>query len=91
MLDNPHPTNPEWVLYDPLEKPAPRGCNLVLINEHGVLILGQWYEGALAWGFKPKIPDSVKLRVSQRLQKQQEESGSTHGSQPEVRQSHDCP
>ncbi len=64
MADPMHPTNGEWELFDPLLKPAPRGCSLLLINEGGVLIIGQWYEGALAWGYKPTIPATVKARVS---------------------------
>jgi hypothetical protein len=66
-----HPTNPRWVLFDPKEFPAPRGADLLLINEGGVLIRGQWYEGALAWGYKPVIPATVKARLTQK-QKQSE-------------------
>ena len=29
----------------------------------GVLIVGQWYDGALAWGYKPTIPQSVKDKI----------------------------
>jgi hypothetical protein len=62
MNDKLHPTEQVTTLYDPLINPPPKGVSLLLINEGGVLIIGQWYEGALAWGYKPKIPQSVKIR-----------------------------
>lgn len=62
MSDPKHPTNPNWELFDPDIRPAPRGKDLLLINEGGVLITGTWYDGALAWGDKPRIPESVKLK-----------------------------
>ena len=61
-----HPTRQEWELFDPQISPPPRGVSLLLINEGGVLIVGQWYEGALAWGLKPRIPKTVKARIAQR-------------------------
>lgn len=61
-----HPTNGEWELYDPLVHPPPRGVSLLLINPGGVLQIGQWYEGALAWGKKPRIPATVKSRLTQK-------------------------
>jgi len=67
-----HPTNAEWVLQDPVLNPAPRGVNLILVNEGGSLITGQWYEGAIAWGLKPKLPETVKARLTQKLQQQRE-------------------
>lgn len=63
MADPKHPTNAEWELFDPLEYEPPRGVSLLLINEGGVLVIGQWYEGALAWGYKPGIPETVKKRM----------------------------
>lgn len=72
MSDPKYPTNGEWVLEDPLIKPAPKGVNLILVNEGGSLITGQWYEGAIAWGFRPKVPETVKARLTQKLQKQRE-------------------
>lgn len=62
MSDHIHPTNPTWELFDPLVHEPPRGVNLLLINEGGVLIVGPWYAGAQAWGFKPRVPQSVKDR-----------------------------
>ena len=51
-------------LFDPLIKPAPKGATLLIIQEGGVLIKSQWYEGAIAWGYLPKIPQTVKDRIS---------------------------
>lgn len=72
MSDPRHPTNAEWVLEDPVLNPAPKGVILILVNEGGSLITGQWYEGAIAWGFKPKVPETVKARLTQKLQQQRE-------------------
>jgi hypothetical protein len=63
MSDPKHPTNPTWELFDPLIRQAPKGKDLLLINEDGVLITGTWYAGALAWSYKPTIPASVKARM----------------------------
>ena len=52
-------------LYDPLVNAPPRGAMLLVINEGGVLIKSAWYEGALAWGYLPRIPESVKARMLQ--------------------------
>lgn len=83
MADPMHPVNPDWVLFDPTEHSPPKGVNLLLINEGGTLIVGPWYDGARAWGYKPRIPSSVKARQLQRLQKQKEESESFHACQSE--------
>jgi hypothetical protein len=48
MSDPKHPTNQSWELFDPALHPPPKGANLLLINEGGVLIIGPWYAGALA-------------------------------------------
>ena len=59
---NDHPTNPDWQLFDPLLVAPPIGVSLLIINEGGTLIVSPWYAGALAWGYKPKIPLTVKAR-----------------------------
>lgn len=65
MTDLRHPTAPVTELFDPLIYPPPRnGEQLLLINRGGVLIIGPWHDGFLAWGFKPRIPDSVKARMA---------------------------
>jgi len=63
MADPLHPTNSEWELFDPKLHKPPVGCSLLVINEGGVLVISPWYEGALAWGYKPGIPQSVKDRL----------------------------
>ena len=67
MSDPLHPTNAQWFLYDPELHQAPVGVSLLLINEGGSLIQGHWQAGCLAWGYKPKVPASVKARESARL------------------------
>jgi len=55
-------TAPVTVLFDPLIYPPPAGTLLLVINEGGVLIKSHWYSGALAWGYLPQIPETVKQR-----------------------------
>ena len=63
MSDPKHPTAPAAELFDPEIKPPPKnGEHLLLINPGGVLIIGPWHAGCLAWGFKPRIPQTVKDR-----------------------------
>jgi hypothetical protein len=78
MADKFHPTNRSWELFDPAVHVPPRGVNLLLINEGGVLIIGTWYKGALAWGYKPVIPATVKARLT----KQKQQSESQYGREP---------
>lgn len=66
MSDPKHPTNPAWELFDPLVNKPPKGVDLLLINNGGVLVIGKWYIGALAWGRKPGIPQSVKDRLNKK-------------------------
>ena len=80
MSDFLHPTNQQWELFDPLLHPPPRGVSLILINEGGVMITGQWYQGAIAWGMKPKIPATVKARLTEKQKQQRENS---NASKPE--------
>jgi len=63
MSDPAHPTNETWELFDPEIYSPPRGVNLLMINPGGVLIVGTWIESSVAWGFKPRIPQTVKDRM----------------------------
>ena len=65
MSDQLHPTNPDWVLFDPeIKVPPTNGEVLLLVTEGGILTTGPWKDGHfVAWGYKPKVPDSVKLRI----------------------------
>ena len=67
MSDPKHPTNRAWELFDPHLHAPPKGKSLLLINEGGTLTIGTWYAGALAWGYKPTIPASVKARMQRPL------------------------
>ena len=64
MSDPKHPTNKKWELSDPEIHTPPKGKSLLLLNEGETLIIGTWYTGALAWGYKPTIPQSVKDRLN---------------------------
>lgn len=57
-------TAPVAELLDPLINPPPKGVTLLVINPGGVLIKSTWFDGAIAWGYLPKIPQSVKDRIS---------------------------
>lgn len=57
-------TAPVAELFDPLTNPPPGGVTLLVINPGGVLIKSTWFDGAMAWGYLPQIPMSVKLRNS---------------------------
>lgn len=67
MSDPLHPTSLVTELYDPEIYPPPKSKMLLLINEGGKLIEGMWYEGAQAWGYKPRIPETVKARQRARM------------------------
>lgn len=55
-------TTKEWVLNDPEVTAPPTGVLLLVVNPGGVLHKSLWYEGAIAWGPLPTIPQSVKDR-----------------------------
>ena len=57
-------TAPVAELFDPEIHPPPRGTTLLVINQGGVLIKSTWFNGAMAWGYLPQIPQSVKNRHS---------------------------
>lgn len=57
------PTAALTELYDPLVHKAPKGAPLLVVNPGGVLLCSPWFEGCLAWGYRPKMPQSVKDRM----------------------------
>lgn len=63
LTDPKHPTNPEWIMFDPLVKAPPTGVELLVLTEGGVLVKSPWRPEYKAWAFKPKVPDSVKSRM----------------------------
>lgn len=65
MADPLHPVNVDWELCDPVHHEPPRGGeSLLLLNAGGSLIVGPWDDTCLAWGYKPKVPASVKARAT---------------------------
>ncbi len=64
MSDPRHPTDPAWVMHDPLEKHPPMNVDLLLIQRGGNLTTGYWTADCLAWHEKPKVPASVKERYA---------------------------
>ena len=76
MSDPRHPTRPDWEMEDPEINPPPRGGEqLLLINKGGALIVGPWSDDCWAYSRKPRIPDSVKQRMTaSRLKKIAEEA-----------------
>ena len=67
MADPEQLTTDELYFRDPELDPPPRGVNMLLLNEGGVLIVGQWSEGCLAWCPKPKVPKSLKDKLTRSL------------------------
>jgi hypothetical protein len=51
---------------DPETDPPPRNTSLLLLNPGGVLIVGTWSDDCLGWCPKPKIPESIKKRMSEK-------------------------
>lgn len=59
----PRPTNRSWVLEDPKVNPPPLNVDLLVVTSGGVLTTGPWRDDYLAWGLRPVLPASVKLRM----------------------------
>lgn len=57
-------TTPVTELFDPEIHPPPKGTMLLVVNQGGVLIKSTWFKDAMAWGYLPQIPQSVKNRHS---------------------------
>lgn len=49
-------------LIDPEEQRPPAGVKLLVVTRGGVLSIGTWSADCLAWGYLPRIPESVKRR-----------------------------
>lgn len=64
MPDPDHLTTSELMFRDPDIDPPPRAQSMLLLNPGGVLIVGNWTDDCLAWCPKPKIPASVKAKMS---------------------------
>jgi hypothetical protein len=55
-------TVPVAELLDPLIHTPPRGVQLLVVTRGGIVIKAPWAPDFIAWGYLPKIPESVKLR-----------------------------
>lgn len=59
----PRPTDPSWTLKDPHIEIPPTGVDLQVVTSGGILTTGPWRDDYIAWGFRPKLPQSVKDRI----------------------------
>lgn len=66
MSDPTQLTTDELWFRDPDIHPPPRAQSMLLLNPGGVLIVGNWTDDCLAWCPKPKIPKSVKDKMTRR-------------------------
>lgn len=57
-------TTDQLYFRDPAVEPPPRNVSMLLLNPGGVLIVGNWTDDCLAWCPKPKIPQSLKIKMS---------------------------
>lgn len=57
-------TTDQLYFRDPDLDPPPRACSLLLLNPGGVLIVGNWTDDCLGWCPKPKIPMSIKNKMT---------------------------
>lgn len=63
-MSDKYQTAPVSELIDPLVQMAPKGTKLLVVNPGGVLLVSEWFAGAVAWGPMPKLPASVKERMN---------------------------
>ena len=55
-------TAPVAELLDPEIHTPPRGVQLLVVTRGGVIIKAPWAADCIAWGYLPKLPESVKIR-----------------------------
>lgn len=59
------PTAPVTELYDAALFPPPKARKLVVASKYGVTTVGTFQPGFhVAWGYMPKLPATVKERIS---------------------------
>lgn len=66
MPDPTQLTTDQLYFRDPDVEPPPKGVNMLLLNPGGVLVIGQWSDDCWGWCPKPKIPDSIKQKMTRR-------------------------
>jgi len=57
-------TTDQLYFRDPDIDPPPKAASLLLLNAGGVLIVGNWTNDCLGWCAKPKIPASIKAKLT---------------------------
>ena len=63
-------TTSEVLCYDPKEYPPPLNTKIYCVSKYGVGRLGYWVEDFdIAWYPLPKLPQSVKDLINERLLK----------------------
>ena len=55
-------TAPVAELLDPEIHTPPKGVQLLVVTKGGVVIKAPWAADCIAWGYLPRIPESVKAR-----------------------------
>jgi hypothetical protein len=55
-------TAPVAELLDPEIHTPPKGVQLLVVTRGGVIIKAPWASDCIAWGYLPKLPESVKAR-----------------------------
>lgn len=63
MSDPTQLTTSDLMFRDPDIDPPPRGVNMLLLNQGGVLIVGTWSDDCWGWCPKPKVPQSIKEKM----------------------------
>jgi hypothetical protein len=53
-------TAPVAELLDPEIHPPPKGVQLLVVTRGGVVIKAPWAADCIAWGYLPRIPETVK-------------------------------
>lgn len=64
MSDPDQLTTDQLLFRDPDIEAPPRNQNMLLLNPGGVLIVGTWTDDCIGWCPKPKIPASIKTKLS---------------------------
>jgi hypothetical protein len=57
-----------WKL--PSDEQPPRSKKLLLLSPGGVVVIGHWADWAVAWAPLPKIPQPIKDKLYERLEKE---------------------
>ena len=66
MIEPLHLTTDELWFRDPAIEPPPKTTSLLLLNPGGVLIVGNWTADCIGWCPKPKIPISIKNKMTEK-------------------------